>query len=42
MEEKNAYKFSMGSLKGSDHLEDQGMDGRVLLDCILKKENLKI
>jgi hypothetical protein len=28
---RNAYKLWMESLKGTDHLEDQGIDRRIIL-----------
>ena len=32
------YKgFWWGKLRDRDHLEDQGVDGRIILKCILKK-----
>jgi hypothetical protein len=30
-------KFCLGNLKGRDHLEDLGVDGRIILEWILKK-----
>jgi hypothetical protein len=30
-EMKNAYKILVGSLKGRDHSEDEGVDGRIIL-----------
>jgi hypothetical protein len=29
---KNAYKFFVGNLKGRDHLEDLGVDRRIILE----------
>jgi hypothetical protein len=34
---KNGYKISVENLKGRDHLEDLGVDGRIILDWILEK-----
>jgi hypothetical protein len=32
---KNAYtKFWSENLKGRDHLEDVGVDGRIILECM--------
>jgi hypothetical protein len=37
MEEmRNAYEISVGKLKGRDHLEDLGIDGRKILKWILR------
>jgi hypothetical protein len=33
----NAYKILVGSLKGRDYLEDQGIDERLILKWILMK-----
>jgi hypothetical protein len=35
--DKNAYKISSESLKRTDHSEDQGVDGRIILEWILGK-----
>jgi hypothetical protein len=32
----------MGNVKGRDHLLDLGMDGRILLECILLKYGGKV
>jgi hypothetical protein len=29
--------FQWGKLRGEDHLEDPGIDGRIILKCILEK-----
>jgi hypothetical protein len=34
---RNAYKFWLGNLKGRDHAEDLGIDGRIILDWIFGK-----
>jgi hypothetical protein len=35
-------KFKRGYLKERSHLEDLGIDGRIILKWILKKENGKL
>jgi hypothetical protein len=38
MEEmRNAYRILVGKLKGRDHLDDLGVDTRIMLKWILKK-----
>jgi hypothetical protein len=32
---KNAYRVLVGRLKGRSHLEDQGIEGRIVLEWIL-------
>jgi hypothetical protein len=34
---RNAYKISVGKLKGRDHAEDLDADGMIILDWILGK-----
>jgi hypothetical protein len=34
-EMRNAYKFESEKLKIRDHMDDLGMDGRIILKCIL-------
>ena len=34
---RGAYRVLVGELRYSDHLEDQGLDGRVILKLILKQ-----
>jgi hypothetical protein len=34
---RNAYKILVGNLKGIDHLEYIGVDGRIILEWILGK-----
>jgi hypothetical protein len=34
---RGVYKIMMGNLRERDHLEDPGIDGRIILRCILKK-----
>jgi hypothetical protein len=34
---RNAYKILVESLKGRDHSKDLGVDGRIILKCILGK-----
>jgi hypothetical protein len=36
-EVRNAYRFWSDNLKGRDHLEDLGVDGRIILEWILEK-----
>jgi hypothetical protein len=36
-EMRNAYKIWLENLKGRDHLEDLGVDGRIILEWILGK-----
>jgi hypothetical protein len=35
----NAYAYLSENLKGRDHLEDLGVDGRIILECILGKKD---
>jgi hypothetical protein len=35
---RNAYKISSENLKGRDHLEDVGVDGKIILEWILRKQ----
>jgi len=32
---RNAYKILIGKLKGKDHSEDLGIDGKIILEWIL-------
>jgi len=34
---RNAYKILVGNLKGRDHLEYLGVDGKIILEQILAK-----
>jgi len=34
---RNVYKFRSENLKGKGHLEDQGVDVLIILDCFLEK-----
>lgn len=31
---RNAYKFWFGSLRGREHLEYLGVNGRIVLECV--------
>jgi hypothetical protein len=33
---RNKYKFLMGSLKGRNHTEEMGVDGKIILKWILR------
>jgi hypothetical protein len=35
-EERGAYRVLMGRLEGRNHLEDPGIDGRIILKWIFK------
>jgi len=36
-ESRNAYLVLVGRTEGKNHMEDVGVDGRIILKCILKK-----
>jgi hypothetical protein len=36
-ESRNAYVILVGRREGKSHMEDVGVDGRIILECILKK-----
>jgi hypothetical protein len=36
-EMRNAYNILVGKLKGRDHLEDTDIDGKIILEWILRK-----
>jgi hypothetical protein len=38
-ERKGAYKVLVGKLREKDHLEDPGLDGRIMLTWIFRKWN---
>jgi hypothetical protein len=38
-EKRGAYRISLGNLRARDHLEDLGVDGRIILKWILKKRD---
>jgi hypothetical protein len=37
-ETRNAYKVLVRKQKGRDHVEELGVDGRIILKCILGKQ----
>jgi hypothetical protein len=39
---RNAYTVSVGGPEGKDHLGDMGVDGRLMLNWILKKCGVKV
>jgi hypothetical protein len=38
----NAYSVLVGKPEGKNHLEDLGVDGRIILECILRKQGEKV
>jgi hypothetical protein len=36
------YKMLVGKSEGKNHSEDQGVDGRIMLEWIIQKQNEKI
>ena len=36
-ERRGAYRVLVGSLRERDHLEDTGVDGRIIFKCIFRK-----
>ena len=40
MEEKCIQNFGGGNLRERDHLDDPGVDGRIMLKCTFKKLDL--
>jgi hypothetical protein len=34
-ESRGAYRVLVGNLREGDHLEDPGIDGRIILKCVL-------
>jgi hypothetical protein len=41
-EVKNAYSISLQNLKGRDHFEDLGVDGKKILEWILGKQGVRV
>jgi hypothetical protein len=41
-EQRNAHRLLVGKPKGKNHLEDLGIDGRIILNYILKKYDRRI
>jgi hypothetical protein len=39
---RNAHIILVGSLKEGDHLEDLGLDGRIILKWILRKQGWRV
>jgi hypothetical protein len=36
-ENRGVYRVGWGNLRERDHLEDTGVDGRIILRCIFRK-----
>jgi hypothetical protein len=41
-ETRNPYNILVGNLKGREHSEDLGIDGRIILEWILRKLGGKV
>jgi hypothetical protein len=41
-ENRNAYRVFVGRLQGRDSLKDMGVVGRIILKCILKKQDGRV
>jgi len=41
-ERRGVYRVLEGKLEGKNHLEDQGVDGRIILRCIFRKRDLGV
>ena len=38
---RSLYRILMGKHEGKNHLEDQGVDGRIILRCIFRKWDVR-
>jgi len=41
-ERRGVYRILVGTLREGDHLEDPGVDGRVILRCIFRTWNVGV
>jgi hypothetical protein len=41
-EMRNAYNIFVGNPKGTDHLEDKGVDGKIILQWIVRRHGGKV
>jgi hypothetical protein len=39
---RNVYKISARKTRRKEHLADQGVDGKIMLKCILDKEGVRV
>jgi hypothetical protein len=37
-ETRNVVTFWLENMKGREHVEDLGVDGRIILECVLEKQ----